>query len=135
MPGPSPDRLVGRWAIARELDDRTSGQAGRFSGELIITADDAGFAWHEQGTLTWGGQARAATRDLTIRSTDDGWWVCFTDGRPFHPLLVDVPLVHPCGADTYRGRIESPTDAELIITWTVSGPAKDQLIISRLTRS
>jgi hypothetical protein len=54
----------------------------------------------------------------------------FADGRPFHPWVVGEDVIHPCAADTYRGRIDAPSEHEFVITWDVTGPTKDELITS-----
>ncbi len=129
-----PSDLAGEWAVVREVLDRRTGQRGSFRGRLTVTPDGPGWAWHEAGEFTWGGQARPAGRALSVRPRPDGWWLTFADGRPFHPLRADEPLVHPCGDDVYEGRFSDVGADQLTITWDVRGPAKDQLIVSRLTR-
>ena len=69
-----------------------------------------------------------------MRQLQGQWWMTFADGRPFHRWAIGETLVHPCAADTYRGVIEAPGPAELEITWSVTGPRKDQLIVSRMSR-
>jgi hypothetical protein len=59
----------------------------------------------------------------------------FADGSPFHPWVVNEPVVHPCAADTYRGEVTVVGPDELLITWDVTGPTKNQLIVSRLRRA
>jgi hypothetical protein len=101
---------------------------------LTITPRADGLRWHETGTLSWDGRDLQAERTLAVRRVDGRWWVTFADGRPFHRWTIDEPLTHPCAADTYRGLIEAAGPSELAITWDVTGPTKDQLIVSRLTR-
>jgi hypothetical protein len=105
---------------------------------LRITTDTQGLAWHESGTLNWDGRSLAAERTLAIRQSDgpDGeWWMTFGDGRLFHPWVIGAPVTHPCAADTYTGFVELVSDTELVITWDVTGPTKNQLIISHLHRT
>jgi hypothetical protein len=58
----------------------------------------------------------------------------FADGRPFHPWTVGAPVVHPCAADTYAGRIDRTSESQFRITWNVTGPTKNQLITSWFER-
>ncbi|HEU5007776.1 MAG TPA: DUF6314 family protein [Jatrophihabitantaceae bacterium] len=129
-----PDELVGEWTIEREVSDLLAGIVGKFAGTLRVSADGAGFPWYESGMLTWGDYTGPAERSLLLRTVDGAWWMCFADGRLFHPWQVGVEVVHPCAADVYRGRIEPNGADEFTITWHVTGPAKRQLIVSRMTR-
>jgi Family of unknown function (DUF6314) len=129
-----PSSMVGTWTIARELVDRTTDQSGTFSGELAVAADTAGFTWKESGTLTWMGRTRPAFRHLALRQLDGLWWMTFSDGRPFHPWRSGVELTHPCGADMYRGDLASPSPDQVHITWDITGPAKNQRIVTELRR-
>jgi hypothetical protein len=58
----------------------------------------------------------------------------FADGRPFHPWTLGTEVIHPCAADTYAGRIERLGDSRLRIVWDVTGPTKNQLIVSTFSR-
>ncbi len=134
-----PASLVGTWAIERDLVDRATGEQGHFTGTLLVTATDElnELGWFESGELYWGGQTRRAERHLRITRIDCGWWMTFSDGRPFHQWVLGQEVVHPCAADTYRGLITTGpvTGSELTITWDVTGPTKNQLIVSRLVRT
>jgi hypothetical protein len=130
----APEELVGEWTIERSLTDLRTSMHGRFTGTLLVSADGAGCGWHESGTLLWGDYTGTAERHLLMRRLDGAWWMCFADGRPFHPWQVGVEVVHPCRADVYRGRIEPRGADEFEITWDVSGPDKRQLIVSRMRR-
>jgi hypothetical protein len=129
-----PDELVGGWTIEREVSDLRVGLAGDFTGTLRVCADGAGFGWHESGTLRWDDYTGAAERHLLLRQREGAWWMCFADGRPFHPWQVGVEVVHPCAADVYRGTIEPSGSDDFTIRWDVTGPAKRQLIVSRMMR-
>ena len=96
-----------------------------------------------------GGDRRAAmgrvsievTRELLITPDDDDgasgtWTVRFADRRPFHPWTPGLEVVHPCRADTYRGLVLVDRDATRLRTlWDVTGPAKDQRLLTRCLRS
>jgi hypothetical protein len=130
----APRELAGEWTIERELADLRASVQGRYTGTLRVIADRDGYAWHERGTLVWGDYTGVAERHLVLRRPEGAWWMCFADGSPFHPWQVGVELIHPCRADVYRGRIEPCGADEFTITWDVTGPAKRQLIVSRMRR-
>lgn len=134
--GYDPAAFAGRWQLARELSDLRAARSGHFTGRLLVAREDAGYTWDESGTLVWGAHTGPAGRRLQLRLREDAWWMCFADGRPFHPWQVGPELVHPCGADTYRGVISQdpgrPDRFEMV--WDVTGPGKQQRIVSRLTR-
>ncbi len=142
----SPLDLLGRWHLDRDVDDRWGDGQVRVTGTLVLAEDgDAPdrLAWREAGTL-WRGEEPAdgpgvtVSRDLAVeRRADNGWWVAFVDGRDFHPWAPGVEVVHPCGGDTYRGRVEVPAEGPVeawSVTWEVRGPAKDYTMRTRLTR-
>jgi hypothetical protein len=113
--------------------DRLAGRQGTVTGELTVTADGAGLRWHERGTLRWAGVDRPVTRTYRLREHADGWWVEFADGRPFHPWRPGERVTHPCRADVYCGLVT--VDGDTVRTlWDVRGPAKDQRLVTRLTR-
>lgn len=127
---------MGAWTIDRDLVDLRTGLTGHFEGTLAVRADAAGYEWSESGTLSWGEYTGRAERSLLLRVREGEWWVCFTDGRPFHPWRVGGEVVHPCRADVYRGLIErgGADPDRFTITWQVTGSDKRQRIVSRMTR-
>ena len=133
---PDPAEFAGAWAIDRDLSDLRSGNTGHFTGQLIVAADGAGYDWRESGTLTWGDYTGQAERQLCLRPHDGTWWMCFADGRLFHPWRLGEEVVRRCAADVYRGHIAYGPDVpdRFTITWDVTGPAKRLLIVSRMTR-
>lgn len=135
-----PTELLGTWHLERRIVDRSGGGArfGRVTGTLTLRRDGSGrdVTWCERGTLAWGGQHLAVSRDLRVVPRDDGWIVCFDDGRVFHPWLPGTPVVHPCAADTYRGLVAiDPGGTELRVLWHAEGPSKDRRLFTRCTRT
>ena len=131
---PDPLVLLGSWSFERVIDDRL-GPTRQVAGTTELTRQDDGrVRWSETGTMTWDGGATEVFRTLFVEARDDGWWVTFDDGRDFHPWSIDQQVVHPCGADTYTGRITMDEPQAWTIVWTVSGPAKDYTMTTRLTR-
>jgi len=124
-----PGDLVGEWTLTRRLVDRRAGQFGRAYGTLTIAPAGPDLRWSEVAELHWAGHIVPVTRNLHINRIEGEWWTTFTDGRPFHPWRLDEPVVHPCAADTYRGRLTLAGD-ELRVLWDVTGPTKQQRIIT-----
>ena len=124
-----PRALGGRWSLRRRLHDRRSGHFGRATGELIISVTTDGALWQERGQLAWPGYAGQFTRTLRSELIDGAWWMTFADGRPFHPWTPGRLVRHPCLADLYEGIVDLGPD-RLRTQWDVSGPAKDQRILT-----
>lgn len=129
--------LAGEWTIVRVIN----GDAGRFEGRARFTADPhapGAVVWHEHGRLRLGAHDGPAERTLRIEPTTAGaWQVRFADGRPFHPLEIRNgagEATHLCGRDTYRGRYAIDTPDRFTVTWRVTGPHKDDLIVSSYAR-
>lgn len=135
MTGTDPRDLAGTWRFDRDVEDRL-GPTRRVHGTTTIVVEDAGrVRWNETGTMTWDGGETPVFRNLVVKRRPGGWWVTFEDGSDFHPWSVGEQVVHPCGADTYEGRIEVDSDDAWTVVWVVSGPAKDYTMTTRLTRA
>jgi hypothetical protein len=136
MTEPRPTDLLGVWQLKRRLVDRHEGKFGYVSGWLELTFVGGVVHWLELGELAWGGQVYEVTRELHIVRDGDGWEVRFTDGRPFHAWRPGAVVDHPCGADLYRGLVVvDPNRTRLRVLWDVTGPSKNQRIITRCVRS
>ncbi len=109
--------------------DRRLELSGSFTGTAVIERDEDGYSWRETGTVSWDGRSAPAFRNLALRIEEGRWWMTFADGRPFHPWRLDEPVVHPCAADTYRGRLTLDGD-RLRVLWDVTGPTKQHRIIT-----
>ncbi|WP_229054831.1 DUF6314 family protein [Aeromicrobium sp. Leaf350] len=134
MSSTDPRDLLGTWQLSRRVDDRL-GPVRHVHGTSELSLDDDGrIRWSENGTMTWEGGSAPIYRTLFVEQRDDGWWVTFDDGRDFHPWETDAPVVHPCGADVYEGRIDTAASDAWAVVWNVTGPAKDYTMTSRLTR-
>jgi hypothetical protein len=103
------------------------------TGELVIADDRDGLRWAESGTLRWGGATYPVSRTYLLREGADGWEVRFADGRPFHPWRPGVWVTHPCRGDVYTGLV-AVGPGRVRTLWDVRGPAKDQRLVTRLTR-
>ncbi|MCY7394903.1 MAG: DUF6314 family protein [Nocardioides sp.] len=136
----TPLDLLGPWHLAREIDDRHTGQRLRVDGTTRLTVVGEEVGWAESGLLTRPGAAPArVSRRLRVVRREGGWWVLFEDGRDFHPWRPGGWVEHPCGADHYRGRIlVDPLPVHPVtwqVTWQVTGPAKDYTAHSVLSRA
>lgn len=144
----SPRALLGRWELHRDIDDRYAGERLRVLGTLTLRhldgPVDPGIDWAEEGRLHRPGRAGVSVaRRLRVVRRDDGaggWWVCFADGRDFHPWRPGTWVEHPCGPDRYRGLVEAGDArpgtrvAAWRVTWQVTGPTKDYTMTTRLHR-
>jgi hypothetical protein len=130
-----PTTLVGDWTLARSIDDRLTGQQSRIDGTLSLGVVSPGrIRWEEQGRWHQPHADIDVRRGLwVVRDEEAGaWWVRFDDDRDFHPWTPDEPVVHPCGADTYRGLVRGTPD-RWTIEWEVTGPAKDYSMTTELS--
>ena len=113
----------------RRLADLRTGRFGWAAGTLTI--DAARRVWAEAGELTWNGRRAPVSRTMGFARFDDGWWMTFADGQPFHPWRLGAMVEHPCRADVYRGLLVLDRDASrLRIGWDVVGPAKHERIVT-----
>lgn len=130
--------FAGRWRIERRIDDRLSGQGGRFDGEALLAPAGPGrLTWAERGLLRLGhGPAVEARRDYIWWFDDSGIAVLFSDERPFHRFVPQGRAAgtdHPCGADLYRVTYDFTAWPVWSARWEVSGPRKDYTMDSRMT--
>lgn len=133
---PAMRSLVGRWSLRRRLRDDRLGMSGRVAGELLIRPDaDGSLEWEESGELEWGSLRAQVRRRTILRRTDDGWWMTFDHGGLFHPWRPGIVVEHPCAADLYRGIIRIDSEDRMRVLWRVTGPAKDQRLMTRLRRT
>jgi hypothetical protein len=131
-----PTDLLGDWRLARRVLDRRTGQFGRVTGSLELTVQGSIVRWVERGELAWAGSLFEVSRELHIVPHLGGWNVCFSDGRLFHPWRPGGVVEHPCAADVYRGLIVADsTWTRLRVLWDVTGPTKQQRIVTRCVRS
>ena len=136
LTSPRPTDLLGVWQLERRLVDRHAGGFGQVNGWLELTLVGSTVHWLELGELRWDGGRYEVTRELHIVPVGDGWEVRFTDGRAFHAWRPGELVEHPCRADLYRGLIRIDHGrTRLRVLWDVTGPFKDQRIMTRCVRS
>ncbi|MHA7261920.1 DUF6314 family protein [Arthrobacter sp. TMN-37] len=145
--------LLGTWRVRRGLLNRADATRGTFTGTvtfLPVPDGGPGLRWREEGTVHWPGSRSPAGRPvpaftgpasrqyLIVPGGPSGpWEVLFEDGRPFHHLALaggSWTDEHWCSPDTYRVRYEALSEDRLDYEWDVTGPAKDQLLTTELTR-
>ena len=132
--------LSGHWTVHRTINGDTAASGGHFDGtaQFTVTADGV-IAWEEHGQLTLGSHAGPARRALSLHPAADRWEVRFDDGRPFHDLDLRAgtwTAEHLCGADVYRGMFSTDNGrpGHFTITWRVTGPGRDDTIVSDYRR-
>ncbi len=118
----------GAWQIARLIDDRRTGQTGRFDGIARLVPDTAGLLYREEGVLRLGeAPAMNATRSYLWRAEGAAIAVYFEDGRLFHhfdPALTRPGADHACDPDSYTVLYDFSLWPEWRAVWNVSGPRK-----------
>lgn len=135
--GPS---QAARWAVERQLLDRTAGTRGTFSGVVLFSSTDhGGLHLREEGTMRWPTFTGPASREYLLKPAEqrDAMDVFFADGRPFHRMSFTPEANldnHWCDPDTYRVAYTLKGPDRFSYTWDVRGPSKDLLLSSTLNR-
>jgi hypothetical protein len=128
-----PAWLAGDWSVERDIN---AGR-GAFAGTATFTEQpDGTLRWSEDGTMRLDAFTGPATRVLVVHPATP-WEVRFDDGNPFHPLdLAEgaCTVEHLCGPDIYRGVYDPISADELVVRWAISGPGRDDTIVSRYQR-
>jgi len=130
-----PVTLLGDWQLSRLIDDRITGQESRIDGTLSLAAVTPDrIRWEEQARWHQPDGDVDVRRSLWVTRDDDtrAWWVRFEDEREFHAWMPGEPVVHACGADTYRGLVQGTPDG-WTVEWDVTGPAKDYRMTTELS--
>ncbi|MFC3300193.1 hypothetical protein FJV46_02810 [Arthrobacter agilis] len=131
--------LAGSWTAQRRLLDRAAGVAGTFAGTTTFTPDhEEGLQWAEQGTVRWPSFEGPASRSYRVlRTTGAAIEVRFEDGRVLCCLDLTTGGArdeHACDPDTYRVDFAVRSSDRIEYCWDVTGPAKDFLLTTTLTR-
>lgn len=129
-----PTALLGDWRLSRSLADRRSGLSGTVRGLLTLRSERGQIAWSEHGTLLWNGSRLSVSRSYRLVRAEEGWWLYFPDGRPFHAWMPGQWVDHPCREDYYRGLITITGPDQWRTLWEVDGPDKAQRITTWLSR-
>ena len=82
--------------------------------------------------------ARASYVYAAVRGAPSAAAVAFPDGRPFHDLDLATgdsgEIAHACAPDAYAGRVVATGAHTLTVEWRVTGPAKDSVAVTQLSR-
>lgn len=129
--------LAGSWLTRRRLLDRSNDTEGTFTGTTTFTPDGGVLRWDEEGTVSWPHFQGPASRTYSVKGDGATMEVYFEDGR----LLCRLDLGdgaarddHDCSPDTYRVVFTITSPATVEYSWDVTGPAKDLLLTTTLTR-
>jgi hypothetical protein len=133
--GHDPRSLIGDWALSRQVCDQRSGTTGTVAGRLVLRSELDAIIWDEHGRLSWNGRDTSVYRTYRFTLGPDGWWLRFSDERPFHRWQPGAWVEHACGEDIYRGLITVAGTDEWQVRWEVAGPSKSQLITTQLVRN
>jgi hypothetical protein len=127
----------GSWRIERRITDAAGRGSGRFAGRARFVDAPGGLDYAEEGTLRLdAGGVLTATRRYRWREEGGATRVEFEDGRPFHGFPCDAlrpGAEHDCPPDRYRVRYDFRRWPVWTAVWTVSGPRKAYMSLTRLT--
>ena len=130
--------LEGGWSLTRLIDDRRTGQRGRFEGRVDFVGEQAALWYREAGEMRLGDFRGAATRAYRFDfPAPHAARVHFDDGRFFHDLDLRggrAEVLHLCGEDRYRGDFRVTGPDQWHVDWEVQGPRKDLRLEARLLR-
>ncbi|MDJ0353286.1 DUF6314 family protein [Pseudarthrobacter sp. PH31-O2] len=138
--------LLGSWTVERSLLDRSNGTRGTFTGVVSFkgSGDGGGLRFREEGTAVWASAGHGpfsgkASREYLLRrtGTPDTMDMFFPDGRPFHRMGFGPQTSrdqHWCDPDRYRVSYSKGGPDDFSYQWDVTGPAKDQRLVSVLRR-
>jgi hypothetical protein len=124
--------FIGGWAFERQIRDRL-GPDLTAGGTVTFTRARRGLEQLEEGWIRLPHTILRAGR----RYIWHGWpevQVAFADGRPFHSFDArsNVPEArHRCGDDIYDVRYDFSGWPMWSAAWTVSGPRKSYLSLTR----
>ena len=130
--------LEGSWALIREVEDRQTGDHGRFAGEAVFAPAGPELVSREEGVFRFRLYDDVVTRSYRYRfPVPAAAEVYFDHGGFFHRLDFSTgrwEAQHLCGADLYRGTFRVDGADLWHVIWDVAGPDKDHRITSRFTR-
>jgi hypothetical protein len=138
--------MLGTWYLERVIDDYRSGTDRLFRGSATLIQSEAATAnsrceqarYQESGELRFGTQVTRASRSLIYeRLPDASVMLHFADGKPFVDLNLESGEwrgVHHCVDDLYEMTTTVRSMSVVEERWRVTGPSKDYLAVTTLTR-
>ena len=122
-------------ACAAEAADALAGAGAGSAGETALSYCEECVV-HGLGAAAV--PARASYVYTALRGAPSAAAVSFPDGRAFHALDLATgdsgALAHACAPDAYAGRVVATGAHTLTVEWRVTGPAKDYVALTHLTR-
>ncbi|MGH1578062.1 DUF6314 family protein [Planktotalea sp.] len=134
----TPSDFVGRWNIARVIDDKHAGGQAHFAGTALIACKDKDWVYSETGVLEISGIApMQAERTYLWRPDDAGFDIFFDDKRFFHRFDLDQESQarHWCDPDQYEVQYDLSKWPSWQSTWIVLGPKKNYVLKNRYSLS
>ena len=130
--------LAGGWNLSRTIDDRGAGQRGTLEGTAVFAPEGDGLVYREAGVLDLAGYRRPVVQAYRYSfPAPHRAAVAFRDGGLFHALNLSGgawAAEHVCADDLYRGDFRVEGADRWRVSWTVTGPRKDQTLTSRYSR-
>jgi hypothetical protein len=138
--------LLGTWDLERVIEDYRSETNGVFLGGATLVQSEAETAssrceqarYRESGELRFGTQVTRASRTLIYeRLPDASVMLHFADGKPFVDLNLESGEwrgLHHCVDDLYELTTTVRSASVVEERWRVTGPNKDYLAVTTLTR-
>ncbi len=132
------EEFRGSWNIYRSIEDRLLDRTGYLRGTADFIPAGTALAYSERGELTYTGQPALSTRQEHLWCADGAAvLVLFSDGRPFHRFVLSgstAQASHWCDPDHYRVLYEFSNWPNWTNTWSVKGPRKDYVSVTRFER-
>ena len=124
--------FAGRWHIQRQITP-SEGPPATFAGTAIWAPDADTLRYHETGQLTVAGHTPMQSTQRYQWDSALGVW--FDDGRYFHSVPPGGgPVRHWCDPDLYVGAYDFGRWPQFEVRWTVTGPRKDYVSVTRYWR-
>ncbi|CUI80424.1 DUF6314 family protein [Cognatishimia activa] len=143
MPPSQLSDFVGAWRVTREIEDHIANTQITAAGEAVFTMQSDqvgdGLIYNETMEITFPGSApmHATRRYFWLPNGAGQIAVHFDDNRYFHAVALETPTPkdhHQCDPDNYNVAYDFSDWPNWQASWTVKGPRKDYVMLSRYTR-
>ena len=135
------DALPGAWTLTRDIEDARAG-AGGFAGAAHFTAQaDGALLYEEHGELTLGAWRGPAWRRWRYSLEGDALVIRYPDtNAELHSFRfaedqngdLSSKHAHHCREDRYDAVFRRLPNGAIMLTYAVTGPAKDYRLSSAL---